>query len=471
MDLEGKVAIVTGASAGIGRAYALALAGAGATVVAAARTLGRVDGEAPARNTLAEVVAAGQGLPGRIYAQVCDLQIESDLVEMVDGTAANFGRIDVLVNNAALLWQFDSLQIAGDEWEEVMRTNVRAPYLTIRQAAPHMMRQRSGSIINITALAGTFAPTTNHNGMLAYAVSKAHAQPPFLFHGGGAAGVRHCGQLPEPRGGSDRHRTQSQAGGGHERHPQAGDPRGTRPGAALSGSADPRRPLPARFSTPTSFSRAGPEGARVRSRPQVSGLRSHSAGLAYPGGGVPMATTLRRQPSGPATHRWSTPFTTIMSPGWSEWVPSSRVSSRLPSRSMSKSTASVWCQVPLTFGPKSTICHPTSPGAKPISPRSPRPGGRAGGGTDEVAATRTPSNPSPTVSKTSVVCSTRHEWPDSSTPATNFRMATTSLTCAGDSRVATPSGPIAGPGTLQSGVASASSPAPCLAMLAGPGMP
>ncbi len=171
--LEGKVAIVTGASAGIGRAYALALAGAGATVVAAARTLGRVDGEGPVRNTLAEVVGAGQGLPGPIYAQVCDLQIESDLVQMVDETAANFGHIDVLVNNAALLWQFDSLEIAGDEWEEVMRTNVRAPYLTIRQTAPHMMRQRSGSIINITALAGTFTPTTNHKGMLAYAVSKA----------------------------------------------------------------------------------------------------------------------------------------------------------------------------------------------------------------------------------------------------------------------------------------------------------
>jgi NAD(P)-dependent dehydrogenase (short-subunit alcohol dehydrogenase family) len=173
MDLEGKVAIVTGASAGIGRAYALALAGAGATVVAAARTLGRIDEEPPARNTLAEVVRSGQGLPGRIYAQVCDVQIESDLVHMVDQTAANFGRIDVLVNNAALLWQFDSLDISGDDWEELMRTNVRAPYLTIRQAAPHMMRQRSGSIINITALAGTFTPTTNHAGMLAYAVSKA----------------------------------------------------------------------------------------------------------------------------------------------------------------------------------------------------------------------------------------------------------------------------------------------------------
>jgi NAD(P)-dependent dehydrogenase (short-subunit alcohol dehydrogenase family) len=173
MELNGKVAVVTGASAGIGRAYALALAGVGATVIAAARTLGGVEGETPEPNSLTEVVAAADGLPGRVYAQVCDVESEADVVRTVDEAAANFGRIDVLVNNAAVLWQFDPLDISGASWDRVMATNVRAPYVAIRQAAPHMIRQRSGSIINITALAGTLTPNSNHAGMLAYAVSKA----------------------------------------------------------------------------------------------------------------------------------------------------------------------------------------------------------------------------------------------------------------------------------------------------------
>lgn len=173
MSLSGKVAIVTGASAGIGRAYALALAGAGATVVAAARRLGGGENEAPDTNTLARVVQASEKLPGRIHAQVCDLELEADVVRLVDQTAVNFGRIDVLVNNAAALWKFDSLKISGEAWDRVMATNVRGPYVAIRQAAPHMMRQRSGSIVNITALVGSLTPKSNYPGFLIYGVSKA----------------------------------------------------------------------------------------------------------------------------------------------------------------------------------------------------------------------------------------------------------------------------------------------------------
>src|SRR5439155_8578206 len=92
MGLHGKIAIVTGASAGIGRAYALALAGAGATVIGAARTLGRLGGE-PERNTLEEVVQAGEALPGRIHARVCDVELEADITRMISETAANFGPV------------------------------------------------------------------------------------------------------------------------------------------------------------------------------------------------------------------------------------------------------------------------------------------------------------------------------------------------------------------------------------------
>ena len=173
MGLSGKVAIVTGASAGIGRAYALALAGAGATVVAAARRLGGGEGEASDANTLATLVNASAKLPGRIHAQVCDVELELDIVRLVEQTAVNFGRIDVLVNNAAALWQFDPLKITAEEWDRLMTTNVRGPYVAIRQAAPHMMRQRSGSIINITAGVGNLTPKSNYSGGLAYGVSKA----------------------------------------------------------------------------------------------------------------------------------------------------------------------------------------------------------------------------------------------------------------------------------------------------------
>jgi len=168
--LEDKVAIVTGASAGIGRAYALALAAEGATVIAAARRLSDVNTET---NTLATLVAEASSLRGRIYAHTCDTASEPEVINLIEHTAINFGRIDVLVNNAAVLWQIDALDVSGDVWDQMMITNVRGPYVAIRQAARHMKQQKSGSIINITAGAGNFSPKSNHPKMLPYAVSKA----------------------------------------------------------------------------------------------------------------------------------------------------------------------------------------------------------------------------------------------------------------------------------------------------------
>ena len=172
--LEGKVAIVTGASAGIGRAYALALAGAGATVVVAARTPGQADGGGPERNTLAEVVSAGVGLPGAICSRVCDVEVEADVAALVDGTAGEFGRIDVLVNNAGIMARHRPFDVDSDEWDRIMRVNVRGPYLAIRHTAPHMIRQGSGSIVNVTAMAAAFLPKGDRaQGSVVYAVSKA----------------------------------------------------------------------------------------------------------------------------------------------------------------------------------------------------------------------------------------------------------------------------------------------------------
>jgi 3-oxoacyl-[acyl-carrier protein] reductase len=142
--------------------------------VAAARTLGRIDDEGASRNTLAEVVEAGTGLPGRIYAQVCDVENDSDVASLIDETATNFGRIDVLVNNAGLMVSHRPLDVTTEDWDHVMRVNVRGPYLAMRHVAPHMIRQRSGSIINITARAAGFVPKgTQAQGSIVYAVSKA----------------------------------------------------------------------------------------------------------------------------------------------------------------------------------------------------------------------------------------------------------------------------------------------------------
>jgi len=175
MRLEGKVAIVTGASSGIGRAYALALAAEGATVVALARTLGRTGERGPTPDSLAETVEAGRGLAGEILAQVCDVGEEAQLVNAVDTAGANFGRIDILVNNAAVMRRHETFEVPGEEFDRVMRVNIRAPFVAIRQAAPMMMAQGAGSIINITARAGNFIARTDgaHPDLLPYGVSKA----------------------------------------------------------------------------------------------------------------------------------------------------------------------------------------------------------------------------------------------------------------------------------------------------------
>jgi len=140
--LEGRTAVVTGAAQGIGASYARALAAEGAAVTIA----DRVDGSELAR----EIQAAG----GRARAMTIDVTDSGSVEEMVRGTVDAFGRVDILVNNAAI---FGSLrakpfeEIDLEEWDLVMRVNVRGAYQCARAAVPVMRENGFGRIINISS--------------------------------------------------------------------------------------------------------------------------------------------------------------------------------------------------------------------------------------------------------------------------------------------------------------------------------
>lgn len=158
--LENKVAVITGASQGIGRAIALAYGREGARVVATART-----------TTAIEAVAAQcRQLSGAALAITADLAVESDIQRIVDQTLAAFGRIDILVNNAAIIHPpLDLVEFDPALWRQVIEVNLTAVALLTRAALPGMIENRSGKIINISSIGGR----KGGKGRSAYRVTKA----------------------------------------------------------------------------------------------------------------------------------------------------------------------------------------------------------------------------------------------------------------------------------------------------------
>lgn len=151
MKLEGKVAIVTGASRGIGKAIALGLAREGADVVVAARTESPEQHFLPGtiHQTAEEIRALGrQALPVRV-----DVSDEESVAEMVRRTIETFGRIDILVNNAAVAHYAPVAEIPSKKWDLVLKVNLRGTFLCSRAVLPIMMQQRRGSIVNISSKA------------------------------------------------------------------------------------------------------------------------------------------------------------------------------------------------------------------------------------------------------------------------------------------------------------------------------
>src|SRR5580658_4932372 len=141
-SLKDKVALLTGASQGIGRETALALAEAGARVAAAARN------EEKLATLVSEITAAGgEGIAIKLDVADPD-QIKSAFKQVLE----KFGRLDILINNAAITRDGLALRMKQEDWDAVMRTNLTGAHLCIQQALSTMMRARAGRIINIASV-------------------------------------------------------------------------------------------------------------------------------------------------------------------------------------------------------------------------------------------------------------------------------------------------------------------------------
>ena len=158
--LEGRVALVTGASRGIGRAIALELARSGAVVTVNYNS--RAD-------AAAEVVSAIQALGGKAAAVQADVADFAQAEALVQGVVQAHGQIDILVNNAGITRDMLLLQMGEADWDEVLRTNLKSTFNCSRAAIKSMIRRRSGRIINITSVSGQLG----NAGQANYAASKA----------------------------------------------------------------------------------------------------------------------------------------------------------------------------------------------------------------------------------------------------------------------------------------------------------
>ena len=160
MDLTGKVALVTGASRGIGQAVAVELAKAGADVI-----VNYIGNEAVAQETVEKVEALGR----KALKIKADVGNADEVQAMVDEAHAAFGHIDVLVNNAGITRDGLLIRMKDTDWDDVLNINLKGVYLVTKAVAKLMVKQRSGRIINMTSVSGV----TGNVGQANYAAAKA----------------------------------------------------------------------------------------------------------------------------------------------------------------------------------------------------------------------------------------------------------------------------------------------------------
>lgn len=167
MKLEGKIAIVTGAGKGIGREAALAIAAEGATAVCVARTQANLD----------ETVQMIEEKGGKATSLSRDLTDAAQVQSMVDAVVEQFGRIDILINNAGgypseiydkvghqaiKIWEWSE-----EQWDQIIKTNLKIPFLCLNKVVPVMIKQHSGDIVSVSSRMGRIA-----SQMGGYAVAK-----------------------------------------------------------------------------------------------------------------------------------------------------------------------------------------------------------------------------------------------------------------------------------------------------------
>jgi len=157
-QLDGKVAIVTGASSGIGKAAAEAFSAAGAKVVLAARSEGK----------LRELADKLTGAGGEALAVKADVGREPDVLSLFEQTMARFGRVDILLNNAGLARHVPTVEMTLAQWQEVIDVNLTAVFLCAREALKIMKRQHGGRIINI----GSVSARRPRPDTISYAATK-----------------------------------------------------------------------------------------------------------------------------------------------------------------------------------------------------------------------------------------------------------------------------------------------------------
>ncbi|MGA2204892.1 MAG: 3-oxoacyl-[acyl-carrier-protein] reductase [Terriglobales bacterium] len=161
MKFEGRVALVTGASQGIGHACALALAREGASVAVAARNRQKLE------ELVAEIAAAGA--KASAFVVVMDVSDEEQVKSGIKSALAQFGKIDILVNNAGITRDQLVMRMKRADWDAVLTTNLTSAYLCIQQVIGSMLKQRWGRIVNITSVFGQMGQAGQAN----YAASKA----------------------------------------------------------------------------------------------------------------------------------------------------------------------------------------------------------------------------------------------------------------------------------------------------------
>ncbi|WP_254513940.1 3-oxoacyl-[acyl-carrier-protein] reductase [Anatilimnocola floriformis] len=159
VNLTGQIAVVTGASQGLGKSIAIALGQSGAKVACIARSVDKLAA------TVADITAAG----GTAEAFPCDVRESAAVDKLMNDINEKWGRIDILVNNAGVTRDTLLPVMTDEQWDEVIATNLRGPFLFARAAARLMMRQRYGRIINMSSVSGLMG----NAGQTNYSASKA----------------------------------------------------------------------------------------------------------------------------------------------------------------------------------------------------------------------------------------------------------------------------------------------------------